>query len=41
MIDCAKLRPAEQHAIIDQRLREYMDNEDQRDDITLIGLKII
>jgi serine phosphatase RsbU (regulator of sigma subunit) len=41
MIDCAKLRPAEQFAVIDQRLREYMNNEDQRDDITLIGLKII
>jgi serine phosphatase RsbU (regulator of sigma subunit) len=40
MIDCAKLRPIEQHAIIEQRLREYMTNEEQRDDITLIGLKI-
>jgi serine phosphatase RsbU (regulator of sigma subunit) len=40
MIDCAKLRTIEQQAIIEQRLREYMTNEDQRDDITLIGLKI-
>ncbi len=41
MIDCVKLRSIEQHAIFEQRLREFMTNEDQRDDITLIGLKIL
>ncbi|MBA7518384.1 hypothetical protein ES705_10454 [subsurface metagenome] len=40
-VDCAKLRPIEQKAIIEQRLRDYMKNEEQRDDITLVGLKII
>ncbi|MBN1598185.1 MAG: SpoIIE family protein phosphatase [Bacteroidales bacterium] len=41
LIDCAKLRPIEQKAIVLQRLKDYMQNEDQRDDITLVGLKII
>jgi serine phosphatase RsbU (regulator of sigma subunit) len=41
MIDCVKLRAIEQHAIFEQRLREFMTNEDQRDDITLIGLKLL
>jgi serine phosphatase RsbU (regulator of sigma subunit) len=41
LIDCAKLPPLEQKKIIEQRLNKYIDNEEQRDDITLIGLKII
>lgn len=41
MVDCAKLRPEEQRLIIEQRLGDYMQGEDQRDDITLIGLKVI
>lgn len=41
MAECAMLRAAEQHVIFEQRLREYMENEEQRDDITLMGLKIL
>ncbi len=41
MIDCAKLRPEEQKVIFEQRLSDYMKNEEQRDDISFIGLKII
>lgn len=41
LVDCAKVRPAEQKAIIEQRLGEFMQKEEQRDDITLVGLKII
>ncbi len=41
MADCAHLRAAEQHVIFEQNLRDYMDNEEQRDDITLMGLKIL
>jgi serine phosphatase RsbU (regulator of sigma subunit) len=41
MIDCAKLRPAEQKVIFEQRLKDYMLNEEQRDDISLVGLKMI
>lgn len=40
-VDCAKLDTNEQKNIIEQRLREYMQNEEQRDDIVLVGLKII
>ena len=40
MIDCAKLRTEEQKVIFEQRLRDYMQNEDQRDDISFIGLKM-
>ncbi|MGD2034681.1 MAG: SpoIIE family protein phosphatase, partial [Bacteroidales bacterium] len=40
LVDCAKLNPDEQKNILEQRLKEYMQNEDQRDDITLAGLKI-
>ena len=41
MIDCAKLEPEKQKEIFDKRLHEYMNNEDQRDDITLMGIKVI
>jgi serine phosphatase RsbU (regulator of sigma subunit) len=41
MIDCAKLDPSQQKIIIEERLNNFMQNEEQRDDITLIGLKII
>jgi serine phosphatase RsbU (regulator of sigma subunit) len=41
MIDCAKLRPSQQKVIIEQKLNEYMVSEDQRDDIALIGIKVI
>ncbi len=41
LIDCAKLDPKEQKRIIEERLKDYMQNEEQRDDITLAGLKII
>lgn len=41
MIDCARLKSSEQKNIFEQRLRDYMMNEEQRDDISLIGLKII
>lgn len=41
MIDCTKLEPGEQKVIFEQRLSEYRKNEEQRDDITFIGLKII
>ena len=41
MIDCAKLRPIEQKVIFEQRLKDYMSNEEQRDDISLVGLKMI
>jgi serine phosphatase RsbU (regulator of sigma subunit) len=40
-VDCAKLSSTAQHKIIEERLVAFMDNEEQRDDITLIGLKII
>ena len=40
MVDCAKLRPEEQKVLFEQRLSDYMENEDQRDDIALMGLKI-
>ncbi len=39
-VDCAKLEPVEQKEIIEQRLKDYMQNEEQRDDITLVGIKI-
>ncbi len=41
LIDCAKLDPKEQKKVIEKRLIDYMQNEEQRDDITLAGLKII
>ncbi|MBN2522596.1 MAG: SpoIIE family protein phosphatase [Bacteroidales bacterium] len=41
LIDCAKLDPKEQKKVIEDRLKDYMQNEEQRDDITLAGLKII
>ncbi len=41
MIDCAKLRSDEQKVIFEQRLRDYMKNEEQRDDISFIGIKVI
>lgn len=41
MIDCAKLRPVEQKVIFEQRLKDYMLHEEQRDDISLVGLKVI
>ena len=41
LVDCAKVRPAEQKAIIEQRLGDFMQKEEQRDDITLVGLKVI
>jgi serine phosphatase RsbU (regulator of sigma subunit) len=40
IIDCAKLAPSKQKVIIEERLFAYMQKEEQRDDITLIGLKI-
>jgi serine phosphatase RsbU (regulator of sigma subunit) len=39
-VDCAKLTPEEQKKIIEQRLKDYMQNEEQRDDIALVGLKV-
>lgn len=41
MIDCVNLGAVEQYEIFTQRLKDFMNNEDQRDDITLIGLKIL
>jgi serine phosphatase RsbU (regulator of sigma subunit)/tetratricopeptide (TPR) repeat protein len=41
IIDCAKLKPSEQKDIFEQRLHEYMDGEEQRDDISMLGLKVI
>lgn len=41
MADCSQLRAVEQKVIFEQRLRDYMENEEQRDDITLMGLKIL
>ena len=41
MIDCAKLRTEEQKVIFEQRLKDYMEDEDQRDDISFVGLKMI
>lgn len=41
MIDCAKLRSDEQKVIFEQRLYDYMKNEEQRDDISFIGIKVI
>jgi serine phosphatase RsbU (regulator of sigma subunit) len=41
MIDCSRLDPFQQKNIIEERLNSFMQNEEQRDDITLIGLKII
>ena len=40
MIDCAKLRLDEQKVFFEQRLRDYMKNEEQRDDISFVGLKV-
>jgi hypothetical protein len=40
IIDCAKLSPSKQKVVIEERLFAYMEKEEQRDDITLIGLKI-
>ena len=40
IIDCAKLEPSKQKEIIEERLFAYMQKEEQRDDITLIGLKV-
>jgi len=40
-IDSAKLESYEQKKLIENRLKEYMQNEEQRDDIALVGLKII
>jgi serine phosphatase RsbU (regulator of sigma subunit) len=40
LIDCAKLEPSKQKLIIEERLFAYMQKEEQRDDITLVGLKI-
>ena len=39
--DCRKLSPSKQKAIIEERLSSFMEQEEQRDDITLIGLKIL
>jgi serine phosphatase RsbU (regulator of sigma subunit) len=41
MADCANLRAGEQKVIFRQRLADYMQNEEQRDDITVMGLKIL
>ena len=41
LVDGAKLSPAEQKIIIENGLLNYMDKEEQRDDITLVGLKIV
>jgi len=41
MIDCARLKSAEQKVVFEQRLHDYMLDEEQRDDISLIGLKVI
>ena len=41
LLECAKLPPLEQHALIKQRLADFMQKEEQRDDITLVGLKVI
>lgn len=41
MFDCSRLDPSQQKNIIEVRLNNFMQNEEQRDDITLIGLKII
>ena len=41
LVDCAKLNPSDQKTIIEQGLLNYMENEEQRDDITLVGLKVI
>ncbi len=41
LVDCAKLSPSEQKVIIEKVLVNYMGTEEQRDDITLVGLKII
>ena len=37
----AAKKPEEQKVIFEQRLKEYMGNEEQRDDIALLGLKIL
>lgn len=39
-VDSAKLAPEDQKKLIENSLREYMQNEEQRDDIALVGLKI-
>ncbi len=39
-VDSAKLESQEQKKLIEDRLKEYMQNEEQRDDIALAGLKI-
>lgn len=41
MADCSHLRAVEQKVIFEQRLRDYMQKEEQRDDITLMGVKIL
>lgn len=41
MIDSAKLNPAEQKEIFEKRLNDYMNKEEQRDDIALLGIKVI
>jgi serine phosphatase RsbU (regulator of sigma subunit) len=40
IIDCAKLAPSRQKVIIEEKLFAYMQKEEQRDDMTLIGLKV-
>ncbi len=37
----AKLSPAAQKGIIEEKLNDFIQNEEQRDDITLVGLKIM
>jgi len=41
LVDCAKLEPLQQKRLIEERLDHYIQNEEQRDDITLIGLKVL
>ncbi|MBN1949643.1 MAG: SpoIIE family protein phosphatase [Bacteroidales bacterium] len=41
LVESAKISPIAQKKLIEQRLDEYQQQEDQRDDISLVGLKVL